>query len=409
MIQLKNKIKTALHDSPFVRVICRTIKWIRKYQESAFMFIVWLALILMLTAFVGLMSDATIFNWDIPTLLYDWLGTKEDKAKHETLKFIGFGIGGVLATIGAVAFNRRATAQIEASKAQTQHNELIEKENDNKRFQNLINDLGHGQVTVRITTFYRFYYMAKKEQKSPEQTNQFRKDVFEILCAYLRIISNVTPDSAKENEHQMERQTLFDILFKEKFKNKHNSIMDNDFSADLRNIYFDKMDLSDANLSRANLSLANLLKANLFGADLSGAKLTRTNLSGANLTGARLLRARLSDTNLSDARLLGANLSGSLLFHTNLSGANLFGANLSKTSSTRANLSNVNLFGANLSGAGLRNAQLKGVDLMKVHSIEKVDFRSAKIGDRPITKDDLPTDKGEYYANWNPPPEKEEN
>ena len=51
---------------------------------------------------------------------------------------------------------------------------------------------------------------------------------------------------------------------------------------------------------------------------------------------------------------------------------------------------------------------MKDVKFDDVHTIASADFRGATIGDRLITKDDLPPDKGKYYAEWNPPPEKEE-
>ena len=358
------------------------------------------------------------------------LGTKCDRVK--TLSSIGYGMGGILAVIGATAIHRRANAEAE-------DNRLTEKGHDNKRFQNMVNDLGHDKVTVRVVTFYRFYYMAKKKQKTQKKTNDFRKDVFEILCSYLRAISNVIPDLNKENEHQMERQALSNVLFKEKFKSKSESIMDDDFVADLQNIDFNNMDFSNANLSNADLSSADLSNvdfsdaklrhANLRHAKLRRAKLSNTDMSDADLARANLARAYLVHTDLtnaklvranlaraifyladfSGARLTNANLSKTNLSHENLSGVSLSGANLSEVDLSDADLSNAKLMRANLSGANLQKTQLKGVNLMDIANIKHADFRGAKMGDRSITKGDLPADKGEYYADWNPPPEKEEN
>ena len=361
-----------LHNSSFVHAICRAIKRIPKDPESVFMFIAWSTLGLMFAAFILLMFDVTILNWNIPALLYKWFGIKEDGTiKHETLKFIGFGIGGMLATIGAVAFNRRATAQIEAAKAQTRHNELIEEGHDNERLQNMTTNLGHEKMTVRITTFHQLYYLALKDKnKDKLKTQRLGQDIFETLCLYLRTLSQETPESeSKKEEYKIERQALFDVLFKDKFKPKKNGLMPDDVSVDLQKTDFAGMNLENSNLSNTNFFDAYLARANLANAYLANAYLANANLASANLSGA------------------------------NLASANLTGAGLES-----ANLSGVNLANANLSGARLRGTQLKDVDLMKILSIENADFSEAKIGHRPITKDDVPADKGHCYADWNRPP-----
>ena len=259
-------------------------------QRLGFVFwvsaILWFILALMFISFVGVMCCESALK-----LVGCWLGTGEDKT--ETLKFIGLGMGGVLAAIGAIALNRRATAQ--------------EKNNDDIRFQDMITGLGDKNSTVRVATFYRFYYLASKKI----QTDEFKNNIFEMLCSCLRTMSSEIPNTKKEKyEYYTESQTLFDVLFKEKFKSKEKrgGLISDDIPANLR-------------------------KINLTGIDVSG---------------------------------------------------------------------------ANLSNTDFREAQLKDVKFDDVHTIASADFRGATIGDRPITKDDLPPDKGKYYAEWNPPPEKEE-
>ena len=239
-----------------------------------------------------------------------FLGTNNEKDnKQETIRFIAFGIGGVLAVIGAITIHRRATAQ--------------EKNNDDIRFQHMITGLGDNKITVRVATFYRFYYLASKDV----QTENFKQDVFEILCSYLRTMSSkvfnpeqriMVESDKQEMEYQtlMERQTLFDILFKGKFRGNQDKVQDLvslEFLADLRGAHFAGLDLSET--------------------DLSNVDFTSTDL---------------------------------------------------------------------------RRTQLRNAKWQDVHSLEKADFRGAKIGERPITKEDLPADKGEYYADWNPPSKKEE-
>ena len=317
--------------------------------------------------------------------------------KKETIEFIAFGMGGVVATIVAAAVNRRA-------RAQERNNELIEAGHLNDRFQNVTEHLGHQDSSVRIAAFYQFYYLAKDQQD-----NNFKKSVFEILCSCLRSMPQNKSHSTGEDGAEYptaECQTLLDVLFDPKYCTVFDG---NEFYPDLRKAYLTNAALSHAKLLRANLSNANLSSAKLSNANLSNAGLWQANLSNAWLIFTNLSNANLWGTNLSEAYLIGANFSGAKLFRANLSETNLSSANLSSANLMSADLSGTNLSRANLSSAGLRETQLKNVNLMDVFNIKNADFRGARIGDRPITKDDIPADKGEYYADWNPPPDKQDN
>ena len=326
--------------------IQKGIKTIWNCLGYIFLFIAWSMLVLMLLAFIGVAIDDEIFGENLTTLLCYWLDTPN---KHETLKFIGLGMSGTVVGIGAIALNRRANAEIK-------NNRLTEKGRDDARFQSITENLGHSSASVRIAAFYRFYYYASKKG----QSDQFKKDVFEILCSYLRTMPKETSEcKKKKEEYEMERQTLFNILFKDKFKSKGNGLIPDNVSADLQHVHLDNMYLRESNLSGANL--------------------------------------------------FNANLSSAFLFRANLSNADLLKANLSKATLFGADFSDADLSLADLSDSSLKMTQLKNANLMEVSSIKQADFRGAKIGDLPITKDDIPVDKGEYYADWNPPPEKEEN
>ena len=189
-----------------------------------------------------------------------------------------------------------------------------------------------------------FYKFRQLAEKCPDD---FKKVIFETLCDYLR---NMPYDKyhhvmKKGKIPTKEYQTLLDVLF----KSSGISIFGK-FKADLHKACLMRTYLEDACFKNANLS-----DANFFRADLSNA-----NLSGANLSGARLWDANLWEVNFSDAIL--------------------------------------------------QRAQLKEANLMEVHSIERADFRGAKIGNRSIKKEDLPPlyEKGEYYAEWNPPKKEED-
>ena len=322
--------------------------------------------------------------------------------KKETIQFIAYGMGGVVAAIVATAINRRAGAQM-------RNNELIEKGHDNERFQAMTANLGHEKVTVRIATFYRFYYLAAKNKGGNPQ--KLREDIFEMLCSYLRAMPNSVSDLEEKdkNEYLKERQTLFDILFKDKFKSNNNGLMPGNAHADLQKINLVDIDLSRANLSNVNLAGANLASVNLFCANLVG-----TNLSEANLASAHLMGADLTNADVSTADLSGAYLVATILVDANFAEASLAKANLSSADLTRADFAHTNLSGARLMHtnlfdtglwfANLSGAQLKSETLKYVRVINLANFCGVKIDNRPIERKDLPDDKGEYYADWNPPP-----
>lgn len=173
-----------------------------------------------------------------------------NEIKQQFIEFVAFGIIGTLAAINAIVINRRARAQ--------------EKKNDDYRFQHLVNDLGHAKTSVRVASFHRFYYLASKGKG--EKAIKLSKDVFEILCSHLRVISSKHPCTLKEKyEHLTESQILFDVLFKEKFRSKDPELclIQDGIKPDLRNIYFADIDVSNANLSGVDFRKAQFKNVNL--------------------------------------------------------------------------------------------------------------------------------------------------
>ena len=256
-----------------------------------------------------------------------------------------------------------------------------EKSNIDKQYNVAKERLWSSNLSIRIASFYKFRQLA---EKCPDD---FKKVIFETLCDYLR---NMPYDKyhhvmKKGKIPTKEYQTLLDVLF----KSSGISIFGK-FKAELHKVRLTRTDLEGAHFKNANLSNARFSLANL----------SNTNLLHANLSDAILL-----GTNLSKADLLHANLSDAKLLEANLWEANLSGANLSD-----ANLSGAILSDADFSDAILQGAQLQGANLLEIRSIERANFYGAKIGDRAIMKKDLPPqyEKVEYYAEWNPPPKKEE-
>ena len=349
--------------------------------------ILWIILILMSFAFVGVMASD-----EITRMVSNWLGifpSGDRPPRHETLKFIGVMMSGVLAAIaaiGAIAVNRRTEAQTEPAKAQlkavetqaqttetqVKNNQLIEKGHINEQLKSTIENLGHSDASVRIASFYQFFRLAKEGERD------IRHNIFEILCSRLRSmprdISHLTEED-KQERPTTECQTLLDILFQ-----PESEPVFGEFHANLRKAFLVYAGLTDANLVGAELS----------GADLMAAFLQRTNASHASFSHANLAKANFANANLIDTKFIEANLEEAHLAGANFTNANLMGANLAYAHIENADFTNAEFVGAHLTDT----------NLPFVHSIEGANFLWARIRDRDISPEDLPTNKGKYLAAW---------
>ena len=398
------------------------------------------ALILML-----MISIFVMFSDHMLKLVGGLLGT--ECSRSETLSSIGYGMGGVLAVIGASAINRRANADVE-------NNRLIEKGHIHDRFVTAMKDLSSSNKQKRKFSFYQFYYLAKENQEKV-----FQWDIFDILCEQLRKVSRSLSDlkeTKKTNNRYSDAATrdgdaIYDLVLFRQIIDRESAC--NNVIQDLLNErhtllsilfrkYFEiymfgehKAELWGAYLVGASLKEASLVKAELQSACISGANLERANLLGANLENANFsgeehwnqekwdketLHFRnkgLDAIKNMGVNLKGANLKGAYLKNANLSYADLSDADLSGKESwnakkwrkgtlpfTNERLDNLrrmsaNLDGADLSNAILRRAQLESVDFQNVRCLEGTDFSGATISTGPITKDNLPSDKGTYILN----------
>ncbi|MEU4618272.1 pentapeptide repeat-containing protein [Streptomyces umbrinus] len=148
-------------------------------------------------------------------------------------------------------------------------------------------------------------------------------------------------------------------------------------SADLREVFLEKANMSHVNFVGAQLEGAHLADSNLSHAKfnvahLKGADLAKSDLRDADLGGAKLVNATLAMTNLASVSLFRADLTDAYLGGSNLADANLEGANLTRARMVGANLKNANLRNANLSKAVLYEADLRGAkvavaDLVKAN------------------------------------------
>ena len=229
-----------------------------------------------------------------------------------------------------------------------------ENKNDKGTFQAAIQNLDHDSESVRLGGIYALYGLAGKPR--------YKKDVHEILCAYIRSKTNANDykEKGKEtlrNVPSTEIQALLDLLTIEP-KNHAFVAGGRPLKVNLRGAHLQGAQLQDADLRRAQLQGANLHNARLQGANLHNARLQGANLHNARLRGTNLYDAQLQGANLHNARLQGADLS-----RAQLQGANLHNARLQDADLWDAQLQGANLRDAQLQGADLRNAQLQGVVL----------------------------------------------
>ena len=157
----------------------------------------------------------------------------------------------------------------------------------------------------------------------------------------------------------------------------------------LKEVEFEKAELSGANFREADLRGANLIRAWLVSANLRRADLRGANLRGAwleesYLNGAKLRRANLREAHLMVAKLRKANLVEAVLEEADLRGAHFDDANLRGAKLGCANLKGAHLGGANLGGAELRGANVGEGDLRGAH-FQHADFTDADLSNATFT------------------------
>ncbi len=211
------------------------------------------------------------------------------KAKFEILKFIGWGMSGLIATLGVVGLLRRAAAL-------DKQNEMTEKGHIQERFKSATEHLGNQQDSVRIAAFNEFYHVAKTEP-------DLRTTIFNILCAHLRQATNNKNCQKKGKESDIAQSEEIKLTDEEsgtaeseriKPTEEVQSLLNILFKPHKGNLIFDDV----ASIKRANLQGANLRHANLQNAQLQKANMQKTYLPEANLQG-----AKLQDVNLQNSKI----------------------------------------------------------------------------------------------------------
>ena len=193
---------------------------IRKNIFSIFQIALIGLLVVLVVVFVVVMSS------DCPKWIFNLLGIDENgKAKYETLKFLGIGMGGVLVALQALmsykrakAMEKTAGAQARATEEQAKANEHTEQGQRQDRLKNAIEHLGHKSDSVRLGGAYELLYLV-------EEVKESRRMVFDILCAHIRrTTGEIEYRETHESKPSAEVQSLLTLLFVQKhevFKGLH--------------------------------------------------------------------------------------------------------------------------------------------------------------------------------------------
>lgn len=268
--------------------------------------------------------------------------------KYETLRALGFGMGGILLVLQFLIANRRTNAaektaeeQVKATKEQAKANENTERGQRQERLKNAIEHLGNDQDSVRLGGAYELFHLAE----DAEDLGQ-RQTMLDILCAHIRWTTGEPEYREKYQwEPSEEIQSLLTLLFVQKHQ------VFTGLRISLQGSWLNGSNLREARLGKADLSGVQLHRADLWSARLHGADLREAQLHGVYLVEAQLHGADLSAAELHRARLMRARLPGAFLWQAQLHGALLWSAEL-----PGALLSGAQFYGADLSGAQLRGA-----------------------------------------------------
>ena len=197
--------------------------------------------------------------------------------KHEILKFLGIGMGGILLALQAFASHKRAkamedtaNAQVEATKQQAKANENTEQGRRQERLKNAIEHLGNSSASVRLGGAYELFHLA-------EDTEEWRQTVLDILCAHIR----GTTDEKEYREQYAakpseEVRSLLTLLFEDE-----PGVFEG-LAINFRESWLNGAELLYAQLQSGNLAKAQLRGATLFAAQLQGADLTQAKLNGVS-------------------------------------------------------------------------------------------------------------------------------
>ena len=284
----------------------------------------------------------------ISAIFWSWLGQPHSATttNSDTVRNVGFLIGGVLAILFGVWRALVAERQASASQGQT---ETGQKGLLNERYQQGAEMLGSEVLAVRLGGIYALQILAA------EYPEEYHLQIMRLLCTFVR---KPTKDANLEQPVYFQGEELAPpirddtqaavLAIGQRSLDSARIEIDNEFTVDLRGANLVRGYLRRCLLERADLTDANLANADSERASLGAALLTRADVSGAKMSGANLRE--------SICRL--ANMSRVMAHDTNFTGSDLEG-----TIWYNAELENASLPFATLKGADLRGAKLTGANL----------------------------------------------
>lgn len=218
---------------------------------------------------------------------------------------------------------------------------------------------------------YQFYYLAKDNPNK-----DFRKNVFDILCAHLRHttsqdsyreeVGKNAKKETKEGEEFIKKikpteevQSLLDVLFRSEDKSIFTGIQGN-----LKAVYLAGADLTDAYIKNMDFSYAKLNNANFGFSQLHNIKFIKSELNHVAFMMAKLEKTLFNAAKLDDATYGGSHLND---------------VNFSRTTLNRARFRLVNLKRVDFYNADMRSV-LFG-EPYEIHDVklDKVDFHRIKV------------------------------
>lgn len=310
---------------------------------------VWFGLAALLLLLVSI--PATIWQWN-------WLSTDDltVSSNSETLRNVGFLIGGVLAIVFAswrawVAGRQANAAQGQVETAQRQAH-TAQQSLLNDQYQRGADMLSSNVLAVRLGGIYALQNLA---EKSP---NGYHVQIMRLLCAFVRIPpQDQEVDKPSHIDGEVEPSAIRDdaqaaisvIGLRDLGLTEHEK--DVGFTSDLHGANLIFAYLVGHHLENADLSFARLEFANLEGASLARSSLTNAHLYAAKLDGANFKRSTCKWAHFADSRASRANFHRADLEGTYWANAHLQGANLTKAILSGADLTGANLAQSDISGA----------------------------------------------------------
>ena len=271
-------------------------------------------------------------------------------------------VGGIVIAIGLYFTWRRIRSMEETTRIANMNARITEQGHITDRFSKAIEQLGDGNIAVRLGGIFALERIAKDSEDD-------HWTVMEVLSAFVR---NYKPEGLEEMiKEKKESEATEEESPKKKLPKAPADVQAAVTVIGRRDVEKDKddarIDLTGSYLVGVNLNSAHLEGAELSEANLEGAELSEANLEGAELSEANLKGANLNEAHLERAFLVSTHLERAFLVSAHLEGANLSEAHLERAFLVSAHLEGAYLVSAHLEGALLNSAHLERADLSKAH------------------------------------------